>query len=132
MECVADRYSGEIVRYVVNGIVATAVHFSALTVFLEYFHFDSAGLANVLAASLGICASFLGNRFFVFLNSQGGVGRQAVRFVMLYATIAGLHGGVLTVWSDIAGLDYRIGFVLATLLQFILSYIGNKLLVFKR
>ena len=132
MGCVADHHRSELVRYVVNGIVATAVHFLALSVLLEFCHFESAGLANVLAATLGICVSFLGNRYFVFPHAQGGAGRQAVRFVVLYAAIAALHGLVLMMWSDISGLDYRSGFVVATFLQFILSYAGNKWLVFGR
>ena len=56
---------------------------------------------------------------------------EALRFSGLYGAIALLHGAVLLVWSDYFGLDYRAGFLLATVLQVSLSYLGNKFLVFK-
>ena len=43
-----------------------------------------------------------------------------------------MHGGVLWLWSDIGGFDYRIGFILATSLQFVLSFFGNRYLVFRQ
>ncbi len=56
---------------------------------------------------------------------------QAMKFSGLYGAIAVLHGLVLLIWTDWLGLDYRIGFLIATAIQVSLSYIGNKLLVFK-
>jgi putative flippase GtrA len=37
---------------------------------------------------------------------------------------------VLFLWTDIGGQDYRLGFLLAAGLQVILSYFGNRHLVF--
>jgi putative flippase GtrA len=42
-----------------------------------------------------------------------------------------MHGLVLGLITDIGGLDYRIGFILATGLQVALSYSGNQRFVFK-
>jgi putative flippase GtrA len=121
----------ELFRYVVNGLAATLVHYGILVTNLELLRFPSAAAANVVAACFGISASFLGNRYFVFRNSQDPVLRQMARFGALYAAIAVLHGLVLLVWSDLLGFDYRLGFLLATGLQFLLSYLGNKFLVFR-
>lgn len=124
---------GELIRYVVNGVCATAVHYAVLTFNLKVLGFPSAGLANLVAAMFGIAASFIGNRFFVFQSGREAAWHaQIFRFVALYACIALLHGGVMWVWADWQGFDYRVGFLLATVMQFVLSYIGNKLLVFKR
>jgi len=92
---------------------------------------QSAGLANFVAAIFGISASFLGNRYYVFKQDQKPITNQAMMFVLIYAAIACLHGLVLYVWTDIHGFNYRIGFVIATVLQVVLSYWGNKTLVFK-
>ena len=46
--------------------------------------------------------------------------------------IAVFHGLVLLIWTDWYALDYRIGFLIATVVQVLLSYLGNKLLVFKK
>ena len=121
----------EITRYIINGLLATGVHFSVLTLNLQIYHMQSAGLANFVAAFFGIAASFIGSRYFVFKKHEAPVVNQAMMFVMLYASIALLHGLVLFGWTDIYGYDYRIGFVFATMIQVVLSYWGNKNLVFK-
>jgi len=125
----SDR--AQIVRYVVNGLVATAVHFVVLTTNLHVFDMRSAGVANLYAAVVGISVSFLGSRYFVFRKRDQTILRQASKFGVLYVLIACLHGTVLYGWSDACQLDYRIGFLLATALQMVLSYWGNKMLVFK-
>ncbi len=123
----------EIVRSVLNGLVATGVHYCVLAFNLHVLGFPSAGLANLVAAMFGIAASFLGNRYFVFLHGQCDTWRgQAARFVVLYGAIALLHGAVMACWADWLKQDYRIGFLMATVMQFVLSYIGNKLLVFRQ
>ncbi len=121
----------EIIRYTVNGLAATVVHYAVLTVNLKLLGFVSAGLANFVAAPFGITASFLGSRYYVFHNTQAPFATQIVKFGGLYGAIAVLHGTVLGLWTDWLGLDYRAGFLLATGLQFSLSYTGNKFLVFK-
>jgi putative flippase GtrA len=122
---------GEFVRYCINGAVATIVHFGVLILGLNLEIFDSAGLANFVAAFFGISSSFLGNKCFVFKHSGGNFFNQTAQFGILYGAIAVLHGLILWAWTDWSGWDYRIGFLIATVVQFSISYIGNKLIVFK-
>lgn len=122
---------GRLLRYIVNGLIATLVHYAVLSLGLEVLRIPSAGLANLLGAVAGIATSFLGSRYFVFRASDRPMLGQATRFVALYAAIALLHGATLWLWSDLGGLDYRPGFLLATCLQFVLSYFGNKHVVFR-
>ncbi len=121
----------EVLRYAINGFVATAVHFAVLAFNLHVLHFSSAGLANLTASLFGISASFIGSRYFVFPRTGEPMVAEALRFSGLYGAIALLHGAVLLVWSDYFALDYRLGFLLATVLQVSLSYLVNKFLVFK-
>lgn len=122
----------EFFRYILNGLVATGVHFLALVAGLEWVGLPSAGLANFFAAIFGITVSFLGSRYFVFPRSSRSMAAQAPRFVALYAAIALLHAGLLYVWTDRLGLDFRIGFAIAIVLQVLGSYFGNKHFVFSR
>lgn len=126
------REAAQAARYIVNGLLATAVHYGVLSFCLEVLKLPSAGLANLVAAAFGITASFLGSRYFVFRRPDEPIGQQAARFGALYAAIAGLHVLVLALWTDTMGYDYRWGFLLATGLQMVLSYWGNKRLVFHR
>lgn len=120
----------EVGRYILNGLVATAIHYGVLTFNLKVLGIPSAGVANFLAAWFGIAASFIGSRFFVFRSQGAPWARQALRFLTLYAIIACLHGLLLFVWTDVLHLNYTAGFLVATGLQTLLSYVGNKLLVF--
>lgn len=121
----------EIGRYIVNGVAATLVHYGVLAANLNLLGFDSAGLANFVAALFGITASFLGSRYFVFRRTSENIVRQALKFSGLYGLIAIVHGLFLTIWTDWNGLNYHLGFLAATAIQVSLSYVGNKILVFR-
>ena len=117
-------------RYLLNGVAATAIHFLVLSVNVEMLHFRSTGVANLVAALFGSASAFVGNRYFVFRKREDAMHRQAVKFAILYLSMAGLHGAVLFAWSDLYGWDYRIGFVVATSMQVVAGFFGNKHLVF--
>jgi putative flippase GtrA len=120
-----------VIRYIINGLVATAVHFSVLTFNLEVAGMKSAGIANLIAAVFGISTSFLGSRYFVFRVAYLSIGRQLLSFGFLYALLAVAHGTILFLWSDVGKLDYRAGFVVATCFQVAATYVGNKNWVFR-
>ena len=122
----------EIVRYVINGLVATFVHFIVLTFNVEWLQIGSAGISNFLAAICGIATSFLGSRYYVFRGHRSSIISQAFSFIFLYLFIAVIHGLLLFVWTDIYKNDYRIGFLIATFVQVTMSYTGNKFWVFNR
>ena len=125
-----DTWRAKLFRFSVNGTAAALIHFLVLWLSIEVLEIPSAGLANLVAAAVGITVSFLGCRYYVFHGHAEGILTQAVKFGTLYAAIALLHGAVLYLWSDMAGLDYKIGFAIALILQVVLSYLGNKNLVF--
>ena len=121
--------AGRIVRFILNGLFATAVHFGVLAGLIEGAGMGSAAIANALAAVCGIAVSYAGNRTFV-LRSRAPHRRAGARFLACYAAIVSLHGGAMALWADLGGLDYRIGFVLFTGLAAILTYLLNRFFVF--
>jgi len=121
----------EPVRYLINGVFATLVNYGVLNFNMLILDMKSAGVANFIAAIFGITASFLGSRYFVYREHTNSASSQIVRFLLLYGFIAVLAGLVLYVWSDVYGLSYHIGFVIATFVQMLFSYFGNKIWVFK-
>lgn len=114
-----------------NGVFATAIHFGVLTFNMKVLNIPYAGVANLIAAIFGIATSFIGSRYFVFKGHQESLKVHFIRFTTLYVLIAMLHGLVLLIWTDWLAFDYRIGFLLATMMQVSISYLGNKKLVFK-
>jgi len=128
---VTPWFNRQSVRYIANGLLATGVHFLVLTFNLKVLGWSSAGLSNLVAALFGITSSFMGSRYFVFQGSREPLLKQIYRFLLLYAAIAGLHTFVMHVWVDVYVLNYIAGFVVATVMQVLFSYWGNKVLVFK-
>ncbi len=129
---VDDIGNKQLIRYFINGVVATVVHYCVLNINLNVLCMQSAGIANILAAVVGISTSFLGSRYYVFRKNNALIIHQAGKFLLLYATIASVNGLILFGWTDIWHLDYRIGFLMATCMQVSLSYWGNKLMVFNK
>ncbi len=121
----------EFARYIINGLSATLIHYIVLIFNLEWLDIRSAGASNFIAAIFGVTASFLGNHYYVFRNVRGNMLYQGMKFFLFYGLIALLHGAILLIWSDWYGFDYRIGFLLATALQVVISYLGNKYIIFK-
>ena len=121
----------EVSRYILNGLVATLVHFSVLTVNMQVFEMRSAAVANGFASIIGIAVSFLGSKFYVFRKYDGRIAGQAMAFFLLYACISCVHIGVLFFWSDFLGFKYQVGFIIALFVQVVVSFFGNKLFVFR-
>jgi putative flippase GtrA len=119
-------------RFIVNGVFATAVHYSVLVVAMEILAAGSAGLANLSASVFGITSSFLGNRYFVFRSTVEPILLQGLKFSGLYALIAVLNGAVLYLLTDRLGYHYNLGFLVALCLQVWLGYTGGKHLVFRK
>jgi putative flippase GtrA len=120
------RRSLRLYRFIVNGIVATAVNYVVLVACIEGLGWSSAGIASLAASACGISASFLGNRYFVFDGTGSKVVPQAGKFLALYVALALLQSAILMVWTDQLGLSYQSGFVLATAVQFCISYLGSR------
>lgn len=121
----------QVVRYLINGVVATIVNFGALSLFIGFLPQGMAWFASALASCLGITVSFLGSRYFVFPGALGDVAIQAGKFIGVYGATACLHALVLFIWTDCWLLPWKIGFILATVLQVAISYLSNKYFVFK-
>lgn len=131
MSALAKSLNKQPVRYIINGLVATAVHFFVLTFNLKVLDWQSAGLANLVAAVFGITTSFIGSRYYVFSGSLESLFKQLYRFILLYAVIALMHGLLMYFWVDLYHYNFIVGFVIATVMQVVCSYLGNKVLVFK-
>lgn len=127
----ADAFASQPSRFLLNGLVATAVHFLVLAFCLHVLQLPSAGASNVLAALVGITASFFGSRHYVFRAHRESIWTQVQRFWLLYLALSLVQGLVLFLWSDLAGLDYRAGFLIGVVIQAVSSYYGGRHWVFR-
>ncbi|MCB1555555.1 MAG: GtrA family protein [Xanthomonadales bacterium] len=118
-------------RFLANGVAATAVHFAILAFCLHVVGIGSAGASNLIASAGGVLASFLGNRHFVFRSTDSSLLAQLHRFGLLYLMLCLGQGLILYLWSDVGGLDYRVGFAIGVAVQAVCTYYGGQHWVFK-
>lgn len=123
-------FTGEVVRFIVNGLFATLVHFFMLQFLIKIVGDGSTVVLDYVAAVVGIAVSYLGNRFFVFRTNQFTALGQVMRFLILYGILAGLHSIILYVMEDLSSVNHVLSFLVATIIQVIFSFIGNKKVVF--
>ena len=121
----------QLIKFIINGLFATFVHYSVFFVSIEIFNFKYVALANLFGAFFGISCSFFGNKWFVFLNSNKKISWQFSKFLVTYVLLGSLTSILIFAWSDLLKMNYNYGFCLVTFLQFILSYSMNRNWIFK-
>ena len=120
----------ESVRFIINGLIATLIHFLILYMCVNLLVISYDGISNFIGAIFGTIYSFLGNKFFVFKSKNNSIFREGFRFLILYSLMALNHGIFLYIWSDLIGKDFIIGFFIITILNTFLSFFYNKRKVF--
>ncbi|MYF86754.1 MAG: GtrA family protein, partial [Rhodospirillaceae bacterium] len=100
--------AGRVLRFVLNGLFATAVHYAVLAGLVEGAGMASAAIANALAAVCGVAVSYIGNRSFV-LRSRAPHRRAGPRFLAGDAARDALPGAPMTLGADRGVQDSRIG-----------------------
>jgi|GEM_PF-1286438 len=119
------------VRFIVNGLAATATHYLSLLLLADLLGMRPVGLANFIAAALGVVVSFVGNHHFVFRSTQKK--QETVgRFLGVYGVMTVAHGVAMYLWADLALLPKTPGFVLITGGTAVANYLLGKLWVFAR
>lgn len=122
--------SSTLARFVINGGIATLAHYFVLVLLIDMAGLQTAALANSLAAIVGISISYIGNRLHVF-RSKAPLTQTLPRFLLVYGLQLVIHATVLGLWTDVLRLPYQSGFLLATGLGITLTYLANKLFVFR-
>ena len=123
-------------KFIVNGLLATVVHY-VMMLFLSHYVIAIYAIAYGVASIFGILTSFLGNKFFVFTSANqnraqyNGTFTQLRSFLLLYGIIMLICSLLMGVLSDLMHINYNLSFIIALCVQTLLSFFGNKRYVFK-
>jgi putative flippase GtrA len=123
-------------KFIVNGLLSTVVHY-VMMLLISHYVISVYSIAYGIASIFGILTSFLGNKFFVFTNSNHnhckniGIFMQLGNFLILYGMIMLICSLLMGVLSDLLHINYNLSFIMALSLQTLLSFFGNKYYVFK-
>ncbi|MBT4764775.1 GtrA family protein [bacterium] len=118
-------------KFLINGGISTIIHYLALIFIVEIISISFV-IANILAGILGTTYSFIGNKYFVFKSHEESMHYQAVKFLILYGFLIAAHTLILFSLTNMIGFDYRVSFVLASIVLAIVSFLLNNSLVFNK
>ncbi len=120
----------ETYKFIINGLFATLVHFLVLLILISFSPLNY-GFSNFIGYIFSITSSFLGNKFFVFKDSNNKHAfTQVIKFIFLYIFLAINSGFALYIWTDINKYNFVIGFLGITALNTIISFLVNKFLIY--
>ena len=116
-------------RYGVAGIVATAVYFGSVVLFVEVIGLPPV-FAAVLATAVVIVSSYVINRRFVFETDRAHTSAFA-RFVTASLIGIGLNAGLMHLATAVVHWPYIAGAALATAIVPPLNFVVNHLWTFR-
>jgi len=121
----------KVFKFIINGLIATFVHYIVLYFNMEIIGMTSATVANLIGASFGITVSFFGNRNFVFLSKNSAIHFQAMGFIILQSILVAMQSIIVYIWVDLYDYNYQIVFIFAVGVSAVLSYTANKIIIFR-
>ncbi len=122
------RLSGELLRFAIIGILATFTHVACYLGLYPGF-LSSAATANVLAFSLAVFVSYMGNARWVFPNSKGGRA-EVVKFSVSALTGLGLNTFFAWYLVDVRGASRYLSVALMVSVTPLTVFALNKYFVF--
>lgn len=113
----------QFLRFVVVGVIATAIHYSVLITCVELLHWDAVP-ASGLGFALSAGVNYVLNRRFTF-QSKASHGLAVVRFAIV--VLAGLGWTLLLMYllTDRFGVPYLLAQVCTTGIVLIWNFCGN-------
>jgi len=111
-------------RYLLVGLVATAIHYAILVTLVEWAD-AAAGPSAALGAACGALAAYAGNRRFTF--SGGAPHAQALpRFLLVAAFTAMVNGAIVWSAAEVLAMHYLAAQVVATLVVLWSGFVLNR------
>lgn len=120
---------GQIMRFGLVGITATATHLATILVLVEWSGWSPLW-ANLLAFSLAVLVSFGGHYHWTF-EASTSYSAAFPRFCITALLGLGLNQTIMFSVVSLLGLDYRLGLAAVIMVVPCISFMANKLWAFQ-
>ncbi|MEM8572003.1 MAG: GtrA family protein [Pseudomonadota bacterium] len=128
LEQILQLDPGEILRFAMVGIGATATHFGVLTLAVEAFGINPA-VANGLAFCIAVCVTYLGQSYWVFSSRSASPSRMAKFLATAFGGMVA-NVAIMAASVDLFGLPYQVGFAISLVVVPASTFLANKFWVF--
>lgn len=120
----------QFVRFNIIGIINTGITY---LLFAGIFYITESKMLGLIGDySFGILFSFFANRRFTFKAHGKKIGCQLIRMVSTYILIFSINAGLLYLLTDVFGLNTYFAQIVALVFVTILSFLNQKLFVFRK
>ena len=132
-------------KFVVTGLVNTAVDFSVLNLLMSLTHITGGGYYSVfkgISFVVAVCNSYFWNKFWTFSHQTDKRvgGSEMLKFFIVSGIGFGLNVGIASLVTNVIGVQFgieagrwaNIGAVGGTLVAMAENFLGYKFLVFKK
>ena len=121
---------GKGARFVLVGLVATLVHYLVILCLVDLLSLLEPTPATVVGSVFGIATAYVGNYHYVFGVDDKRHHHYVPRFVITYLIVMSIHASVMYLFVEILLLPYELGFITATALSAMTTFVANNLIVF--
>ena len=121
---------GKGTRFVLVGIIATLVHYLVILCLVDLLSLLEPTPATVVGSVFGIATAYIGNYHYVFGVDDKRHHHYLPRFVITYLIVMIIHASVMYLFAEILLLPYELGFITATALSAMTTFMANNLIVF--
>jgi putative flippase GtrA len=118
------------IKYFVNGLIASTVHFLIFYLLYKILKIESAFISYLLASIIGIYISYFGNNKFVFNGVRNFKVAKFLKYIILQLILLLISTSLIWILIDINEINYIISFLFALIIQFFIGYYISKNYIF--
>lgn len=118
------KLQGQIMRFGLVGITATATHIIAILIMVEWSNIEPL-TANFFAFSMALLISFTGNYHWTF-NASDPYTESFPRFFTIALFGMGLNQTIMFIAVSMLNMDYRLGLVAVIMVVPAISFMANR------
>ena len=121
----------EIFKYIVGGLSTTVICWTTVFGLVEIFEIHYLLSVNI-ATGFVYLYSYMINKVFVFGDRGGQHVVKGSKFILLQVTLLALTNLLMFMSVSIYDIDYRVGVVVTSVLNAVISYISMKSAIFQK
>lgn len=121
----------EIFKYIVGGLSTTVICWTTVFGLVELFEIHYLLSVNI-ATGFVYYYSYMINKVFVFGDHGGQHVVKGSKFILLQVTLLAMTNLLMFVSVSIYDIDYRVGVVVTSILNAVISYISMKSAIFQK
>lgn len=121
----------EIFKYIVGGLSTTVICWTTVFGLVEIFEIHYLLSVNIATVFVYLY-SYMINKVFVFGDRGGQHVVKGSKFILLQVTLLALTNLLMFMSVSIYDIDYRVGVVVTSILNAVISYISMKSAIFQK